>query len=136
MDKYLVFPMATYVFYMFILMFYNFRTRVHAAKSGQLPPKYFKALQGDAPDRLIIVGRHYDNQFQLPVLFFITCLVYMVMAKTNELAIVWAWLFVVTRWVHSFIHLGSNRVMRRAQAFGAGWLIIFLMWVQLVYLVF
>jgi hypothetical protein len=133
MTNQLVFPMAAYVLYMWCLAVLNFRTRVGSAKRGEVDPKYFKALQGSAPERVITVGRHFDNQFQAPVIFLIGCVAHMVLGKANDLTIVLAWAFIVTRLAHSFIHLGGNKLRKRVMAFAAGWLVMLVMYGQLVY---
>jgi hypothetical protein len=40
-----------------------------------------------------------------------------------------AWLFVVSRLVHAYIHLTSNHVGRRFAAFAASALVLLIMWV-------
>lgn len=126
--------MATYVFYMWLLAILNFRTRVGAIRSGQMSHKFFKTYSGEASDRVVVVGRHYDNQFQLPMLFFITlCLA---METGNLLTVVLAWAFVASRLAHSFVHLGHNRIQSRVIAFAAGWLVILFMWAQLLWVNF
>lgn len=67
-----VLPMAFYVFYVWCLAILNFRTRLAAIKNGEMKGEFFKSFQGTASERVITVGRHYDNQFQLPM--FCICL--------------------------------------------------------------
>jgi hypothetical protein len=46
--------------------------------------------------------------------------------------IVLAWLFVLTRVIHSAIHVGPNRVRWRTPAYALGFLILAIMWIKLV----
>ncbi|MEK6773108.1 MAG: MAPEG family protein [Bdellovibrionota bacterium] len=134
MKNQLIFPMAFYIFYMWLLALLTFRTRLRAIKSGEVAAKYFRAYTGQGPsDRTILVARHYDHQFQVPLLFFITCLLSISIGSTNSATIFLAWLFVVSRLCHSWVHLGSNRLEKRVLTFAAGWVIVVLMWMQLVY---
>lgn len=129
MKQQLLIPMAVYVFYIFCLAFLNFRTRLLAIKTGQVSPKFFKSYIGDAiPERVTIVGRHYDNQFQLPMLFFIGGTLAIALDQITTLTVILAWLFVVSRWAHSWVHLGSNKLQKRVAAFGAGWILVVLFW--------
>jgi hypothetical protein len=133
MSKNLVFPMAFYAFYMFALAVYMFRSRVRALKSGEVSFKYFRTYSSESPtDRLLVIGRHYDNQFQVPILFFITCLAHFCVNQTNILTVILAWFFVGSRLIHSYIHLGENRIQKRAAAFCLGWLVLMAMWAQLL----
>jgi hypothetical protein len=134
MKHLLIFPMALYVFYIWCIAVFMFRTRVQAIKSGQVTAKYFKAFVGDPPpDRAVLVGRHYDNQFQLPLLFFICGTIHIAMDMVNPMTLILAWVFVISRGFHSWIHLGTNKIQKRAFAFAVGWAVILLMWAQLVY---
>lgn len=126
-------PMGFYVFYIAALGIFNFLTRKSHAQKKSLRLSFFKTYQGEAPERVLVVGRHYDNQFELPMLFLITCLSTHIFQATGTLAIVVAWTFVVSRMIHSFIHLGSNNVLHRAFAFAVGLLCILVMWVNILF---
>ena len=45
------------------------------------------------------------------------------------LFVVMAWLFVLTRLVHAYIHTGSNYVRHRFNAFAVGVFILLAMWI-------
>ena len=128
--------MAFYCAYVFLLLFLNFRLRVRAVKKG-MHGSYFKAFQGtDVPDQVIIFGRHIDNQFQAPLYFMVSCLAAAQAGAVTGFTLTCAWLFVLSRMYHSYIHLGSNKVLRRAKIYAFGWLFIFLIWGQVLVSVF
>ena len=108
--------------------------RIQAIKANRSVAKYFKSYTGEAlSERLIVIGRHYDNQFQAPMLFLITCLAHIALGLTpNSITLFLAWAFVATRIGHSWIHLGSNNLLKRFSFFAAGWFIILILWVQLL----
>lgn len=124
--------MAFYVLYVWCLGIMSFRTRKSAVASKQMSHKYFVAMSGDVPERVAIVGRHYDNQFQLPLYYLVGCCAHLVLGQVNAFTLVVAWGFVASRILHTFIHLGSNHVMNRAMAYIAGWIFNLLLWGQLV----
>lgn len=125
--------MAFYVVYMWALGVFMFRTRVRSVKSGQVEAKYFKVFAGDLPpDKVVVAGQHYDNQFQVPILFLVTCGLFLALDVATMRTVVLAWAFVATRLAHSWIHLGRNALMKRVAAFAAGWLVILLLWAELV----
>jgi hypothetical protein len=129
----LIFPMAAYVFYMWALAVYMFRKRVAAIKSGEVGAAYFKTYEGKGPsDPVLVVGQHYDNQFQVPILFLITCAIHMLIDKVNYFTVFLAWAFIATRIAHSIVHLGSNKLPKRVLSFAAGWLVIMILWLKLV----
>lgn len=126
--------MAVYVFFMWISTVLMFKTRVRAIKTGQVTSKYYRAHIGDAPpEKVVVIGRHYDNQFQVPLLFFITCAFQMLMGQVNLLTVILAWLFIASRAIHSWVLLGRNILQQRVAAFAFGWLVILALWIQLIY---
>lgn len=136
MSHLLIYPMAFYVFYMSGLLTFSFRTRVKAIKERQVSIKFFNTYCGDnVPDDMIKRGRHFDNQFQLPMIFFISCLVHMVVDQVSLLTVVLAWGFVLSRLFHTAAHLGTNNVTLRASAYSLGWLLIFALWIHLLILI-
>jgi len=125
-------PMAFYVFHIFLIGVLNFLTRSKFAKERAVKLSYFKTYTGDAPEQMIVLGRHYDNQFQVPMLFMITCLSTYSFQSINLFAIGLAWIFVATRILHSFIHIMKNDVLMRAKVYGLGLLCVVGMWVNIL----
>lgn len=126
-------PMATYVFYIVLLGILNFITRLSSARKRQVHIKYFKTYQGEAPESVITIGRHFDNQFQVPLLFMLTCLSTHVFGATNSLAIWLSWIFIGSRMAHTFIHLTSNNVSRRGVSYLFGVLCVLGMWINILF---
>lgn len=123
-----------YVFYIFGILYSMFLKRKKAVVSKEIDYKFFKAYKrAEAlPDHLIIAGRHADNQFQVPPIFMITVVLLLTFPVVSTLTVIFAWIFVFSRMLHTYIHLGSNKPLRRAQAYMLGWLAIFAMWVQIM----
>ncbi len=135
MKHLLVYPMAFYVFYIWCIAIYNLRTRVRSMKSGSVDPKYFKAYVANSlPENVIVAGRHFDNQFQVPILFLITCCAHILVGQFNNFTVGLAWLFILTRIGHSIVHLGKNKLRPRVAFYASGWLVLLALWAQLLYL--
>lgn len=129
----LIYPAAFYVLYIFGLFLTLMVVRVRAVKSGSVPMAYFASYSGESPPEwMVVLGRHYDNQFQLPPIFLLTCSVIMQAGLHDGLTLALAWLFVVSRLVHTWVHLRGNVVVRRLQAYALGWLAIVGLWVRLL----
>jgi len=90
------------------------------------------ALDKEAwPERARQASNAFDNQFQLPVLFYVGCLVALAFGATL-FEVVLAALFVLSRYVHAAIHITSNHVMRRFQAYVAGFAVLSVFWGELL----
>lgn len=132
MKHQMIYPMAVYVFSIWLLALCVFRSRVRGIRSGETSAKYFKTYTGaPPPDSILILGQHYDNQFQVPMLFLITGVLFVALDAVNPLAVGLAWLFVFSRAFHSWVHLGSNKLIPRVAGFAFGWMAVVLLWVQL-----
>jgi len=68
------------------------------------------------------LNNNYNNQFELPVLF------YAMLVKVDFVQVTLAWVFVASRILHSILHTGSNIVMQRGGAFLIGFAAVGLMW--------
>lgn len=77
------------------------------------------------------VSNNFNNQFQIPVLFYVVTGFIIMLGKVDLVAIILAWGFVASRCVHSFIHIGKNDVRKRFQAFLVGVVIVTAMFVWL-----
>lgn len=129
----LAMSLCFYVFYIFAIAILMFRKRKAAVLKKEIHHSYFKTYSGEnVPDELIIVARHFDNQFQVPMLFMITGSLLLTFVHLPAWIAVLAWIFVLSRVVHTRIHLGGNAVLNRAKVYMLGWLVIFVMWIKIV----
>jgi hypothetical protein len=81
------------------------------------------------PQHATQVANCFNNQFQIPMLFFALVPLAIITRKADLLFVVMAWLFVLSRAVHAYIHTTSNRVPRRFFAYLVGTVILLLMWI-------
>lgn len=83
------------------------------------------------PKREWQASNAFDNQFQLPMLFYIGAGLALYFGPTS-LEVALAWLFVATRYVHAFVHITDNHVIRRFAAYFAGLVLLCMFWLDLV----
>ena len=110
-------------------------TRIRAVKAGKVPARYFKsfqALDGPAPRELVIIECHYSNLFEVPILFIITGVLFITLNQVDKISLVLAWFFVLSRLIHTYIHLGRNKIVPRLTIFGIGCVALMMMWFYLI----
>jgi hypothetical protein len=71
---------------------------------------------------------NFNNQFQLPVLFYVALLTAHATALATPLFLQLAWVFVALRLVHALIQWTYNRVVHRFAAYALGGLVLWAMW--------
>jgi hypothetical protein len=125
----LVYPMFAQVMITLIVGLITVRTRIRDARSGQMDPRYFKTFsQGTPTEAVLKTGRHFTNLFEVPTLFFAAGVTGMVVGVAGVLPLLLAWLFVFSRAVHAWIHIGSNKVIPRMSAFLVGFTCVIALW--------
>jgi len=108
MEKVIILAMFVQVTLSLIVMIIMGKRRFAAAKNKQLNLSDFKTMQLDkAGDTVKVADRNFSNQFEIPVLFFAGCLLALQLNSASTLVAILACLFVVSRIVHSVIHLGG-----------------------------
>ena len=84
-----------------------------------------RGLHEDAWGEAVLqINNNIRNQFELPVLFYVVCGVLWALEAVGILALVAAWLFVISRVAHAWVHLTSNYIPNRRRFFTAGWWIL------------
>ena len=121
-------PLFVEVALTFVLLLWTAGVRVAAIRSGTAKMKDTALGQPNWPPRATQIANCYNSQFQLPVLFYVLTVLAMVTRHADLLFVVMAWLFVVARLAHAFIHTGSNYVPNRFNAFAVGAVVLLAMW--------
>jgi len=104
--------------------------RVRSARRREIVVDDFKYGESPAvPPAVSIPNRNYMNLLELPMLFYVVCVVLYVSAGASTTTIALAWAFVGLRIVHSLIHLSYNQVVHRLAAFTASNVALVMLWV-------
>ena len=96
--------------------------------SGEIRPEDISLRQPNWPKRALQYGYSFQNQFELPVLFYVLTILAIISKHADVLFVVMAWIFVLTRLAHAYVHCTSNNLRARGGLFGIGALVLALMW--------
>lgn len=132
MTHHLIYPMFAMVALTFLVALLMMVTRVKAIASGKIKFSYFKTYTGDATEMVIKTSRHFANLFELPVIYYATLLVIMVLDISSSAILVLAWLFVVARVLHAFIHIFVSNIYPRMVAYMVGWFAVLALWFNIL----
>lgn len=129
----IIFPAIAMFFLTLGMILWLGFNRQRAIRRRDVSIKYFRTYnEGTQPDRLHLLGRHVQNHFEVPPLFYLGVLFVYVTDFVTTTAVACAWLFVLARCLHSYIHLGSNNVSVRFFTFGFGLLCLAGVWLSLL----
>jgi hypothetical protein len=100
------------------------QAKIRAMKAGEVDMAR-RALHDDAwPESVMKINNNIRNQFEVPVLFYVLAFMLWALEAVNVLTLAAVWLFVISRIVHAWIHIGSNYVPNRRRVFTVGWWIV------------
>ena len=92
------------------------------------------ALSSQAwPDRVKKIGNSYQNQFELPVLFYVAVMLAIVLSAVDWIVVGLAWVFVAMRVAHAAVHVTHNNVVLRLQVFSLGVVVVTALWIYLAF---
>jgi hypothetical protein len=121
-------PLFVEVALTFVLLFWMGSARYAAVRRGDVHARDVALGQPNWPKRETQIANAYHNQLQLPVLFYLLTVLVIVTRHADLLFVVLAWVFVVFRLVHAYIHVTSNRMVLRFAAFAVAAIVLALMW--------
>jgi hypothetical protein len=125
----MLYPMAMMVLLILLVGIAAIRTRFASVKSGAASVKDFRLTKKeDLPDSVIKTTRCFNNLFEIPMIFYIVCTLYISLQIDSAAAIILAWLFVVFRYIHVYIMLGNNNVIHRMWAFWIAFVCVLGLW--------
>ena len=128
----IIYPILPVVLMNFIVMFHMRYMIVKAIKKRDVKYKFFRAYEGSAPEYLLTSRHHYKNFFEIPILFYLLCLVLYMIDDVSAIDLWIAWLFVFFKGIHSYIRITSNYVPYRAYSFNVCVFLLFGGWIILV----
>ena len=125
-------PMFAQVALTFVLLFWMGFLRMQAIRSGAVKSEQIALREPHWPLRVLQIGNAFHNQLELPVLFYVVTLLALMTETLDVILYVLSWMFVLSRFVHAYIHVTSNRLDRRTGVFGVGAIALLMMWVIVV----
>lgn len=129
----MLYPMAMMVLLTLMVGVVAAITRYISVRSRAVRLGYFKLMQGqDVPARITITSRCFNNMFEVPVLFYVVCALYVSLGVGSLYGSILAWLFVALRCVQALVHLTFNGLLARMLSFWASFICVVLLWANLV----
>ncbi|PKA15895.1 MAPEG family protein [Leptospira haakeii] len=105
--------------------------RLYAGIIGKVIADDFKFGESkNVPQWVSIANRNYMNLLEIPLLFYLICLIQYLTGSNDSLNFQLAWIYVGLRTIHSSIHLTYNNVIHRLIIFATSNLILFGIWVN------
>lgn len=120
-------PMLAMVFLTMIVWFYMYYRRLSYVFANKIKPQALDnpTKRAILPDDVNNVAYNFVNLFEMPILFYVLCGLFIMTGSGDQLSLAFAWGFVATRAVHSFIQCTYNKVIHRFYIYSLGSFLLF-----------
>jgi hypothetical protein len=99
---------------------------------GKVAMGYYRTYREDVPPEWIErPARTFMNLLEVPVLFYVACLLMLVTRECDRAQVLLAGAFVAMRALHAAIYIGINHVPARFGAYVAGCVTLGVIWIRL-----
>jgi len=121
-------PLFVEVALTFALLFWLGAKRRVDFSSGAVKPRDVALRQPNWPPATAQVANAFSNQFELPILFYVLTILEWVTRHAGYVFVILAWIFVIFRIAHAYIHVTSNIVRRRGNLYAVATVVLAVMW--------
>jgi hypothetical protein len=121
-------PLFVEVILTFVLWFCMVALRSRDFSSGAARPESIALREPNWPKRTTQVANAFANQFELPVLFYVLTILVYVTHQATVVFVALAWVFVIFRVLHAYVHVTSNIVRVRGPLYAVAGLALAINW--------
>ena len=102
--------------------------RVTVIRRREVHPRDIALREPNWPKHVLQIGNAAHNQLETPVLFYVLTILAIITRHADLLFVELAWVFVLARLAHAYVHATSNRVSVRGPLFGLALMVLMVMW--------
>lgn len=125
----LIQPMIALVGLTAIVWLLMFVFRNVAVARGAASIRYYQTYGADAPPEWVErPARTFKNLLEVPVLFYVVCLLMLQTGQWDGVQVYLAWLFVGLRCLHAAVYIGLNYVPLRLATYVMGCITLAVIW--------
>lgn len=125
MNNDLVFlPVLAHICLIFMLYIYLGILKSRAVKGGIVDRQKASLNPKAWPEDVVKVSNNLANQFESPILFYVLSVLYYLTDNVDKFLISIMSVYVLSRYIHAYIHVTTNYVPLRFQYFRIGLLIL------------
>ena len=101
-----------------------------AVLSGEVHIKHFRLFDAGISLKLQSVAQHYKNMFEMPILFYILCILLIINNNYTQFDVIIAWGFVLFRVLHSLARIPNKDVNLRFGLFTGSFIMLVIGWIN------
>jgi len=121
-------PLFVEVILTFLLWVFMAALRTRDFSTGAVRPEQIALREPNWPPRTQQFAYSFANQFEMPVLFYVLTILAYVTHLAGLIFVILAWIFVIFRILHAYVHVTSNIVRLRGALYGVAVVALALNW--------
>ncbi len=103
---------------------------INSILTGKVHIKQFRIYDGEFPTNFQSARQHYKNMFEMPILFYILCILLIINNNYTQFDVIVAWGFVLFRVLHSLARLPNRDVNLRFGLFTGSFIMLVIGWIN------
>ena len=111
----------------FWVLILNGRRKARDRRSGSHDPSMSAVDNKAWTTPVVLTSNNLANQFQLPIVFYVLCGMVYALNAVSALTLTLAWVYVVLRWFHAYVHVTSNHIPSRFGSFVLSTLVLLIL---------
>jgi len=125
-------PVLAHILLIFMMYIYLGRVKTRAVKEGNVDRQKASLNPKAWPEYVVKVSNNLDNQFESPILFYMLSVIYYLTNHVNSILVSIMGIYVLSRYIHAYVHVTSNYVPYRYKFFVIGLLTLLVLTLWLV----
>ena len=125
-------PVLAHIILIFMVYIYLGRVKTRAIEEGNVDRQNASLNPKAWPEYVVKVSNNLDNQFESPILFYMLSVIYYLTNNVNNILIFIMGIYVLSRYIHAYVHVTSNYVPYRYNFFVIGLLTLLVLTLWLV----
>jgi len=128
----IIYPLLSMIFLTLIVGVQLLYCNSKAVLKGKVNIESFRLFDSEIPNHLKSVSQHYKNMFELPVLFYVLCILFIINDNYTDFDVIIAWGFVSFRFLHSLVRIPNQNVSLRFGLFIGSFVMLIIGWISFI----
>ena len=91
----IIYPLIAMIFLTIIIGVQLLYCNTKAVLNGEVDIRHFRLFNSKIPKNLQSISQHYKNMFEMPILFYILCILLIINNNYSQFDVILAWGFVL-----------------------------------------
>ena len=105
---------------------------VNLVQTKQVHIKQFKMFDGEIPQYALNAREHFKNMFEIPILFYVLCIISITTNNYSQTDVYIAWGFAISRLLHTVVRIPNKNVIMRFTFFVIGLFFLGIGWIRFI----